>query len=136
MIFLGFAQGSSASTSGSRVVLPAPGGATSTAALRARSTAVNSGSAASIGSGGSRSIVTGLDNLTASEGLTNDFAVVARGEPRTRRALLRPLPLRERAHGPCYRLSRVRGPGDDVTPHPTNFAESHRCPLPQGQRAH
>ena len=45
------AQGSSASTSGTRVVLPAPGGATSTAALRARSAAVSSGSAASIGSG-------------------------------------------------------------------------------------
>ena len=35
-IFLSFAQGSSSSTSGTRVVLPAPGGATSTAALFAR----------------------------------------------------------------------------------------------------
>ena len=42
---LPFAHGSSASTSGTRVVLPAPGGATSTAALRARSAAVSAGSA-------------------------------------------------------------------------------------------
>ena len=35
-IFLSFAHGSSSSTSGTRVVLPAPGGATSTAALLAR----------------------------------------------------------------------------------------------------
>ena len=33
MIFFPFAQASPASTSGTRVVLPAPGGATSTAAL-------------------------------------------------------------------------------------------------------
>ncbi len=45
------AQGSLASTSGTRVVLPAPGGATSTAALFARKAAVSSGNAASIGSG-------------------------------------------------------------------------------------
>ena len=45
------AQSSRASTSGTRVVLPAPGGATSTAALLPRSAAVRSGSAASIGSG-------------------------------------------------------------------------------------
>ena len=45
------AHGSSASTSGTRVVLPAPGGATSTAALLARNAAVSSGSAASMGSG-------------------------------------------------------------------------------------
>src|SRR5262249_17291881 len=43
--------GSFASTSGTRVVLPAPGGATSTAVLRTRKAAVSSGSAASIGSG-------------------------------------------------------------------------------------
>ena len=40
-IFLSAAQGSSISTSGTRVVLPAPGGATSTAALRCRSAAVS-----------------------------------------------------------------------------------------------
>ena len=39
-IFLSFAHGSSSSTSGTRVVLPAPGGATSTAALFAASAAV------------------------------------------------------------------------------------------------
>ena len=50
-IFLSFAHGSSTSTSGTRVVLPAPGGATSTAASCARSAAVSSGSAASMGSG-------------------------------------------------------------------------------------
>ena len=33
MIFLPFSQGASSSASGTRVVLPAPGGATSTAAL-------------------------------------------------------------------------------------------------------
>ena len=45
------AQSSRASTSGTRVVLPAPGGATKTAAFRARSAAVKLGNAASIGSG-------------------------------------------------------------------------------------
>ena len=35
MIFLPFSQGASSSASGTRVVLPAPGGATSTAALLA-----------------------------------------------------------------------------------------------------
>ena len=39
-----------ASTSGTRVVLPAPGGATSTAALRSASTVVSCGNASSIGS--------------------------------------------------------------------------------------
>ena len=51
MIFLPAAHGSCASTSGTRVVLPAPGGATSTAALRARSAAVSAGNASSMGSG-------------------------------------------------------------------------------------
>ena len=37
MIFLPFSQGASSSASGTRVVLPAPGGATSTAALFAAS---------------------------------------------------------------------------------------------------
>ena len=37
MIFLPFSQGASSSASGTRVVLPAPGGATSTAALLAAS---------------------------------------------------------------------------------------------------
>ncbi len=50
-IFLSFAHGSSSSTSGTRVVLPAPGGATSTAALFARNAAVRRGSASSMGSG-------------------------------------------------------------------------------------
>ena len=45
------AQSSRASTNGTRVVLPAPGGATSTAAVLARNAAVKSGNAASIGSG-------------------------------------------------------------------------------------
>ena len=53
-IFLSFAQGSSISTSGTRVVLPAPGGATSTAALLAASAAVSRGSAASMGRGVSK----------------------------------------------------------------------------------
>jgi hypothetical protein len=44
------------STSGTRVVLPAPGGATNTAARRARSAEVSLGSASSIGSGGSKSM--------------------------------------------------------------------------------
>src|SRR5215470_14234920 len=50
-IFFPFAHGSSASTSGTRVVLPAPGGATSTAQALTPSARVRSGSAASIGSG-------------------------------------------------------------------------------------
>ena len=48
-IFLSFAHGSSSSTRGTRVVLPAPGGATSTAASLPESAAVRAGSAASIG---------------------------------------------------------------------------------------
>ncbi len=47
--FFPAAHGSAASTSGTRVDLPAPGGATSTAALPARKAAVNPGSTASIG---------------------------------------------------------------------------------------
>ena len=46
---LPFAHGSSASTSGTRVVLPAPGGATRTAVFDARSAAVSAGSASSMG---------------------------------------------------------------------------------------
>ncbi len=46
------AQGSPPSANGTRVVLPAPGGATKTATLRPRNTAVSSGSAVSIGNGG------------------------------------------------------------------------------------
>ena len=55
-IFLSAAHGSSISTSGTRVVLPAPGGATSTAACARRSAAVSAGSASSIGSVGSSNI--------------------------------------------------------------------------------
>ena len=55
MIFLPFrAQGASSSASGTRVVLPAPGGATSTAALSAASVRASSSSTASIGSGVSK----------------------------------------------------------------------------------
>ena len=43
------AQSSAASARGTRVVLPAPGGATSTAVLPSRKCAVRSGRAASIG---------------------------------------------------------------------------------------
>src|SRR6185503_8621010 len=43
------AHGSSASTSGTRVVLPAPGGATRTAVLDVRIAAVSAGNASSIG---------------------------------------------------------------------------------------
>src|SRR5262249_6183505 len=49
--FLPCAQGSAARTSGTRVVLPAPGGATRTAAFPARKARVSSGSAGSIGRG-------------------------------------------------------------------------------------
>jgi hypothetical protein len=55
-IFRSFAHGSSANTSGTRVVLPAPGGATSTAALAARNASLRRGSTPSIGRGDSRSI--------------------------------------------------------------------------------
>jgi hypothetical protein len=50
-ILLSLADGSFASSYGSRVVLAAPGGATSTAAGRVRSAVVNSGIASSIGNG-------------------------------------------------------------------------------------
>ena len=59
------AHGSSASTSGTRVVLPAPGGATSTAASRARSAAVSAGSASSIGSATSNEFIDGSLTLIA-----------------------------------------------------------------------
>src|SRR5208282_3685777 len=48
---LPLAQGSSSSASGARVVLPAPGGATRTAFVRAASAARSAGSASSIGRG-------------------------------------------------------------------------------------
>jgi hypothetical protein len=50
-IFLSLAHASSSSTSGTRVVLPAPGGATRTAALVRVKAPTNRGSASSIGSG-------------------------------------------------------------------------------------
>jgi hypothetical protein len=53
-IFLSAAHSASASHNGTRVVLPAPGGATRTAARTCRSAAVSRGSASSIGSGGVR----------------------------------------------------------------------------------
>src|ERR1700692_1584010 len=54
MIFLFFSHGSSSSASGTRVVLPAPGGATSTAALWRASVRARSSRTASIGSGVSK----------------------------------------------------------------------------------
>ena len=48
---MSFAQASPASTSGTRVVLPAPGGATSTAKSWVASAAVSSGSTSSIHAG-------------------------------------------------------------------------------------
>src|SRR6202043_3302445 len=54
MIFLPLTQGSSISASGTRVVLPAPGGATSTAALWLPSVRARSSRTASIGGGGSK----------------------------------------------------------------------------------
>jgi len=53
-IFLPLAQGASSSASGIRVVLPAPGGATSTAALCTSSVRDRSSSTASIGRGVSK----------------------------------------------------------------------------------
>ena len=50
------AHGSLFSTSGTRVVLPAPGGATSTATFDERNAAVSAGSASSMGRGESKSI--------------------------------------------------------------------------------
>jgi len=50
-----WAHASPMRTSGTRVVLPAPGGATSTAAFCARSAAVKPGNAASMGSGDDKS---------------------------------------------------------------------------------
>ena len=54
MIFLPFSHGASSSASGTRVVLPAPGGATSTAALLSASVRDSWSSTASIGSGVSK----------------------------------------------------------------------------------
>ena len=54
MIFLPFSHGSSSSASGTRVVLPAPGGATSTAAVLAESVRDNWSSTASMGRGVSK----------------------------------------------------------------------------------
>src|SRR4051812_41687969 len=54
MIFLFLAHGASSSASGTRVVLPAPGGATSTAALRFSSVPDSSSSTASMGRGVSK----------------------------------------------------------------------------------
>src|SRR5882757_11131006 len=54
MIFLFFSHGASDSASGTRVVLPAPGGATSTAELLPASVRASSSSTASIGRGVSK----------------------------------------------------------------------------------
>ena len=59
MIFLPFNQGASSSASGTRVVLPAPGGATSTAALLAASACAMSPSTSSMGRGVSKERVNG-----------------------------------------------------------------------------
>src|SRR5262249_8542975 len=55
--FFPFAQGSAASMSGTRVVLPAPGGATRTAAPPARKALVSSGSAGSMGRGSPMALI-------------------------------------------------------------------------------
>src|SRR5262249_20685509 len=55
--FFPCAQGSAASTSGTRVVLPAPGGATRTAAPPARKALVSSGSAGSMGRGSAGALI-------------------------------------------------------------------------------
>src|SRR6202035_176441 len=74
MIFLPFAHGSCASTSGTRVDLPAPGGATRTATLRAASAAVSSGSTASMGRDWSNFIpVCALPRHSAPAGLFFSF---------------------------------------------------------------
>src|SRR5882672_8523758 len=62
------AHASSASTSGTRVVLPAPGGATRTAALRSRSAAARAGRASSIGSANSNDFIDDWLTLTAGGG--------------------------------------------------------------------
>ena len=67
----------SASTSGTRVVLPAPGGATSTATLRARSAAVSAGSASSMGSGESKSIRSSCPALAGHPRLSREPAWMA-----------------------------------------------------------
>src|SRR3954465_1079580 len=54
MIFLPFSQGASSSASGTRVVLPAPGGATSTAALFSVNVRDSSSRTASMGRGVSK----------------------------------------------------------------------------------
>src|SRR3954469_22993075 len=71
------AQDSPASTRGTRVVLPAPGGATRTAASRARNAAVRAGNASSIGSATLNEFINGSLTLIAAVGF-------AAGRPRHR----------------------------------------------------
>src|SRR3954452_13772034 len=66
MIFLPSSQGASSSASGTRVVLPAPGGATSTAALLSASVRASSSSTASMGRG--------VAELRGNEGLVSGFS--------------------------------------------------------------
>src|SRR6266446_3043868 len=69
-IFLLAAHGSFAKTSGTRVVLPAPGGATSTAVVPRASAAMRSGVAASMGRGANAVIRYVLSTTVSSPGLT------------------------------------------------------------------
>src|SRR6266446_3195232 len=69
-IFLLAAHGSFAKTSGTRVVLPAPGGATSTAVVPRASAAMRSGVAASMGRGANAVIRYVLSTTVSSSGLT------------------------------------------------------------------
>ena len=57
-MILPLAQGSAASTNGTRVVLPAPGGATTTNLRFARNASVSPGRTGSIGSGSLKSVAT------------------------------------------------------------------------------
>src|SRR5436190_1968992 len=67
-IFLSAAHSASISHSGTRVVLPAPGGATSTAACRCRNAAVRRGSASSIGSAVSNRPIAAISVVIVREG--------------------------------------------------------------------
>src|SRR5437660_7167076 len=123
MIFLPLAQGSSSSASGTRVVLPAPGGATSTAALLPASVRARSSSTASIGRGVSkeRKGLSEVAFLTPSPrpcgervGVRGTLHTVALAEnpppPAFRRAPSRPLPPSGEREESNNSAARARGP--------------------------
>src|ERR1700744_39617 len=88
MIFLFFSHGASNSARGTRVVLPAPGGATSTPVLLPASVCASSSSTASIGRGLSK--LRGKLGSFRLESSVEKTQRVNRGIPRLHRPLVHP----------------------------------------------